>query len=207
MTSKPWLSSSAIARAAAALCLACSAMAPVAAAPFTFSWTGDKSLDPTLTFSSDQTASLTGTLDIGVGAGLAFTGADITALALTLETAFGSFSLTKDHLVAVIGTVSADGLSATLQEFYIRDAAQQASFGCASTNADCANSPNGHMFYSAGSEEGFFQYTSDEAARNALRITAEGTGQVPLPGTLPLALLALGAAGWVSRTRSARPGR
>lgn len=157
---------------------------------FTLSWTGNPALDAQIVNSGDPAAALAGSIELNVGAGQAFTAANVVAASLTL-TGTGFAPLAFGTISFLSGTVSADGLSASLTDFFLGDGSVP-SFGCASFAGDCRVNSGYNIGSSTSAGLATFLYSSTAAAQASYHLTAGNGNGVPLPGTLALALAGLG---------------
>lgn len=182
-----------------ALCAALGASLPASAAVvFNFLWSGDPALDSTIVSSDDATLLATGTITVNRAAGQAFTSADVTAVSISVTgDDIADFVLTS--LGFINGLVAVDGLSATITDLFGSDGANI--FGCDSLSGDCGPTGAGNVVVGIfGGTVGipqtgrqFVAYTSADAAQASFKLTAQSiVAQVPVPATLPLALLSLG---------------
>ncbi|MEL6690779.1 MAG: VPLPA-CTERM sorting domain-containing protein [Pseudomonadota bacterium] len=167
-----------------------------AALTFDFSWTGDPTVDTSLTSADDTTASAVGTLDIDVGAGESFDARDITA-DITVSGGFGSFSFTDVNFAA--GTIAADGQSASFTDFAFGPTSpENFFFGCDSVSGDCGTAGQGqNITITSGSNFFYFSYASTSDAQGSFEAVA--SAPVPLPAGGLLLLAGLGGLAAVRR--------
>ncbi|MEM6634533.1 MAG: VPLPA-CTERM sorting domain-containing protein [Pseudomonadota bacterium] len=170
------------------------ASSPAQAITFDFFWTGDPSVDTNLTMSGDPTASALGTLEIDAMAGDTFGLADVVSVNIAVTgDLFTDFNVIS--LLAISGTIAADGLSASLVDIFTR---VPQNFGCDSALGDCG-AVAGFNITIASAPDRVFTYTSTSAAQQSFVLTA--VAPIPLPAGLPLLLAGLGGFAILRRAR------
>ena len=173
--------------AVAAAALTAVALPAGAVTTFDFFWSGDPAADSTIQSSADPTTRAEGTIVIDALPGATFTLANILSTSITvIGSSFSDFTFSSWSSAG--GTVAADGLSASFSTAgnpYIFD--DEYFFGC--LEISCGDS----VVRARGGANGVnVLYTSSAAALASMQMTARQVEVIPLPGTLPLLLGAIG---------------
>ena len=193
--------------AAAAASVAAFALPATAATTFDFFWTGDPAAGSALASSGDATATASGVFVIDAGPNDVVGPADVLSFSLVFgTTTLGLFEMTDANVGNLFfdGTVSADGSTIAMTDFFVGTDDFGETFGCISVLGDCGPMTSRHitMVRNNTAPSVGFLYDSTEDARASLRFTARETTVIPLPATLPLLLGALGLLA-VARRRAA----